>query len=235
MTYLCYHRFPSGRFCKRWAVEGTRFCHAHAQDNERLKKLMTRPMDTISSLSRLASRHDVFDVVREAINAARLGALTPGQAYAIGYLAEVWLRIDRGFNHDERQEALRRQYLREVLAEEAALLDDAEPASVPGSPRPTPHSESPQPASIQTPLPASTPHLEESPTAPVETSDSIPASSLPTSPEPTPVQSLTPDEPAVDVSGVLLDLIKKGAQRSQRPKRFQRTLRPLRPAPNGPG
>jgi len=232
MNYLCYHRFPSGRFCKRWAAEGTRFCHAHAQDAERLKKLCARPMDT-NSLTRLASRHDVFDVVREAINAARLGALAPSQAYAIGYLADVWLRIDRGFSQHERQEALRRQYLREVLAEEAALLDDAEPASVSGSPQPAPRPESPQPASLPTPLPTSTPDLKESPTAPAETSDSVPDSSPSPPPDPTPDLSLSPDEPEVDVSGILLDLITKGAQRSQRPKRFLRTLRPLRPAPNG--
>ena len=241
MNYPCYHRFPSGRFCKCPAENGSRFCHSHAHDAERQRQLDARPLDTTHPLSRLASRHDVFDVVREAINATRLGSLTPSQAYAIGYLADVWLRINRGFDYSERQEALRRQYLRGVLAEEAALVDDAEPASAPEAPRPAPLAASPQPASLPTSVPPAPPDQKESPVAPAETPNTVPApdsASPPTSAPPPPFDPFGEDPPpstapGVDATDLLLNALKLGLKHQAKSKRTLHPAQYFRASLNG--
>ena len=129
MTERCVYRYPAGHFCKRWVETGKRFCHDHDPDRDDLPK--RTKADHLHPLLRLSTPEDLFDAVREAINAARLGRISPGQAYAMGYLADVWLRLHKAIGCGLRDKALHRQFLPDIVAEESALQEDFENTSVP--------------------------------------------------------------------------------------------------------
>ncbi|HEV8385332.1 MAG TPA: hypothetical protein VGQ11_10720 [Candidatus Acidoferrales bacterium] len=59
---------------------------------------------------RLSTPADLFDVIREALHAARLGRIQPGQAYAVGYLATLWLRAYHELSCADREAALQGDY-----------------------------------------------------------------------------------------------------------------------------
>ena len=134
MSERCAHQFRAGVFCKRWAETGKRFCHDHSPDRGEHPRRIKG--DHLHPLARLSTPEDLFDAVREAINATRLGRITPGQAYAMGYLADVWLRLNRAIGSDLRDGAVLRQFLPGILAEEAALRENLEnkPPAVSGLP-----------------------------------------------------------------------------------------------------
>ena len=91
MSQRCTHRHPDGSFCKRWATRGTLFCYRHQPPPEKPAELEDDA--NLSPLDRLNSHDDLFDVVRETLNAIRLGRISPGRAYATGYFVDLWMRV----------------------------------------------------------------------------------------------------------------------------------------------
>jgi len=111
---LCAHRHPDGSFCKRWASKDSRLCYRHQPKDEYADE---NKHDAVHPLARLATLADIFDVVRETLNAVRLGQISPGQAYATGYMVDHWLRIYDKMTFHEREKALESQMLPEALEE----------------------------------------------------------------------------------------------------------------------
>ena len=91
MSVRCTFRLDNGKFCHRWARKGAPFCSHHTP--------VSPPADSgdseenLSPLDRLNTHDDLFDVVRESLNAIRTGRLSPGRAYATGYFIDLWLRV----------------------------------------------------------------------------------------------------------------------------------------------
>lgn len=92
MSVRCTFRLDSGKFCHRWARKGTPLCAHHTPAQPAPQP---EPDDdaNLSPLDRLTTHDDVFDVVRETLNAIRLGHVSPGRAYATGYFIDLWLRV----------------------------------------------------------------------------------------------------------------------------------------------
>ena len=90
MSDRCTFRLENGKFCRRWPIKGTRFCLGHTKVESAPE---TGVEEDLSPLDRLNTHDDLFDVVRESLNAIRLGRLAPGRAYATGYFIDLWLRV----------------------------------------------------------------------------------------------------------------------------------------------
>jgi len=69
-------------------------------------------------LLRLTTPNDVFDVVRETLNAARLGRIRPSQVYAVGYMAQLWCRFYNLTTFFNREAGLYRQMNPDLVDEE---------------------------------------------------------------------------------------------------------------------
>jgi hypothetical protein len=82
---------------------------AHLQHEEAMQ---------LHPLARLTTPEDVFDVLREALNAARLGRIPPGQAYAVCSLVREWRHFYQDLSFRQRESALHRQMLPDLLVEE---------------------------------------------------------------------------------------------------------------------
>ncbi|MBI3484762.1 MAG: hypothetical protein HY012_06375 [Acidobacteria bacterium] len=91
MSQRCAHKHPGGSYCKRWASTGSPFCYRHQPPPEKPAELEDDA--NLSPLDRLNTHDDLFDVVRESLNAIRLGRLSPGRAYATGYFIDLWMRF----------------------------------------------------------------------------------------------------------------------------------------------
>jgi hypothetical protein len=92
MSVRCTFRLDNGRFCRRWAHKGTLFCDHHTPAEPAPPPELEDDAN-LSPLERLTTHDDVFDVVRETLNAIRLGRVSPGRAYATGYFIDLWLRV----------------------------------------------------------------------------------------------------------------------------------------------
>ncbi|MCL4522364.1 MAG: hypothetical protein M1453_04905 [Acidobacteria bacterium] len=95
----CAHEHAPGKFCARWPSPGSRYCYLH-------RAAHNPEADPGLALARLSSPADLFDVIREALHAVRFGRIHPGQAYAVAYLAQMWLRVYRQLACDDRAAAL---------------------------------------------------------------------------------------------------------------------------------
>lgn len=95
----CAHEHAPGKFCARWPSPGSRFCYLH-------RAAHGSAAEPGEALARLASPADLFDVIRESLHAVRFGRIQPGQAYAVAYLAQMWLRVYRQLACDDRSAAL---------------------------------------------------------------------------------------------------------------------------------
>jgi hypothetical protein len=122
---LCAHRFPNASFCKRRAREGSRFCGYHRADED-LTSFPEQP--GVNPLDRLTEISDVFAVVRETLNSARLGRIPPGQVYAVCAAVYLWLKVERKMGYYDRKEALESQYVSSVLDAEASAGPSADDA-----------------------------------------------------------------------------------------------------------
>lgn len=123
----CSYESFEGLLCKRWAMRGSHFCHAHQPNPKAIWDGAS-----LHPLARLASPEDVFDVLRETLNAARQGRIAPRQAYAVGYLAQILLKVYDRVSIQYRDEALTRQIIPTLADEETA----AEAASALAMPLP---------------------------------------------------------------------------------------------------
>ena len=115
MARKCLHRLPSGSFCKRWAAEGSQFCSHHVGSTAHLQH---EEAMHLHPLARLTTPEDVFDLVRETLNAARLGRIPPGQAYSVCSLVREWRRLYQDLSFRQRESALHRQILPDLLIED---------------------------------------------------------------------------------------------------------------------
>ncbi|MBI3664076.1 MAG: hypothetical protein HY234_13625 [Acidobacteria bacterium] len=91
MSVRCTFRLDNGKFCHRWARKGAPFCSHHTPASPPAESGDSE--ENLSPLDRLNTHDDLFDVVRESLNAIRLGRLSPGRAYATGYFIDLWMRI----------------------------------------------------------------------------------------------------------------------------------------------
>ena len=103
------------------------FCCVHQTEKQYgpHDKLQNAMDPGVHPLLRLASPRDAFDVVREAINATRTGQLSPGQAYALASLLNLWCKLFAQLREYDRVGNLRTQMLGELtdadVADTAAL------------------------------------------------------------------------------------------------------------------
>jgi hypothetical protein len=123
----CAHRHADGEHCGRWPSPGSRFCYLHRAANG----AASQPGQ---ALARLATPADLFDVIRETLHAVRFGRIQPGQAYAVGYLAHLWLGVYRQLACDDREAALQGGLLDDLVAHDADSLAAA--AATPVDPIP---------------------------------------------------------------------------------------------------
>lgn len=100
MSMKCLFRNDDGSYCKRWAQKNSNFCHAHRLPNFNSPE-SARPWPGLHPFTRLATPTDLFDLLRESLNAARMGTMPPGQASSIATLSYAWLKAyDRLRSHD---------------------------------------------------------------------------------------------------------------------------------------
>lgn len=133
MALNCYFQYENGRFCKKFAMTGSRFCNNHqpppALDPAAIPRRDAPGSPVASQVHphlRLASPSDLFDLVRETLHATRTGALTPSQAFAISSLCTVWLRVYEGMRAHQRLTALQQQILPSLVSAEAAAAAEHE-------------------------------------------------------------------------------------------------------------
>jgi hypothetical protein len=121
MPKRCAYVHPNGKPCRRWPMEDHKYCYHHAPSVD-----ATQPdtADELHPLLRLTTPGDVFDVVRETLNAARLGRIKPSQVYAVGYMAQLWARFYDMQRYADRWAGLYRQFNPDLVDEEE-VADDA--------------------------------------------------------------------------------------------------------------
>ncbi len=124
MSSRCAYRRPNGDFCRRWAMHGTSHCKTHQPEvqDRRADYLSKNDAwdDSTHPMLRLASHRDAFDVLRESIQAVRLGQLEPSRAYAIAFLMDRWFKARAKLAYDDRCKNLRVQMLGELADNDAA-------------------------------------------------------------------------------------------------------------------
>lgn len=125
----CFFRYDD-TYCKRWAQRGSRFCYNHQPQGEggigygQGSGHSAEGWPQLHPHARLATPSDVFDLVRETLNATRLGTVTPGQAAAVSSLAALWLKLYEKLQAEERVYALSSQIIPTLVdAESAAHLE----------------------------------------------------------------------------------------------------------------
>jgi len=126
----CFFRFDDGNYCKRWAQKGSRFCYNHQPQG------LSGPgygpgngncpggWPMLHPQARLATPMDLFDMVRESLNALRMGSMSPAQAAGITSLSALWLKLYETLQHEERLQALNAQILPTLVDAESAAHQD---------------------------------------------------------------------------------------------------------------
>lgn len=122
----CMYRLSSGSFCKRWASASSQFCHHHEGSTAYFQQSES---GELHPLARLTTPEDIFDMLREALNATRLGRMSSGQAHAIGHLAAEWRKTYELLSFRQREMNLHRQFLTDVMVDDKEL--EAERAEAP--------------------------------------------------------------------------------------------------------
>jgi hypothetical protein len=126
MPVKCHHRFRSGSFCHRTASPGTPFCGYHQGSRATIASVEGAELHP---LARLTTPEDVWDLLRETLNAARLGRISAAQARAVHHLAREWRAYYALLSERQREKALHRQILPTLMLEESR--SDAELAEAP--------------------------------------------------------------------------------------------------------
>ncbi|GEM_PF-3178174 len=102
----CSYIRPGGQRCRRYVKDGLACCPVH-QPQPDLISLGASDLANASAihpLARLASLRDAFDVLRESIQAVRLGKITPGQAWAMALLLDRWAKTREALRHQDRRQ-----------------------------------------------------------------------------------------------------------------------------------
>ena len=121
MPKRCAYVHPNGKPCRRWPQEDSKFCYHHTSRADAVEPSYG---EDLHPLLRLTTYEDVFDVVRESLNAARLGRIRPSQVYAVGYMIQLWLRLHDRTLSGMRERSLHRQ-MNPDLVDEEEIADDA--------------------------------------------------------------------------------------------------------------
>jgi hypothetical protein len=121
MPKRCSYVHPNGKHCRRWPQEDSRFCYHHTARDVAIEPTQG---EDLHPLLRLTTPGDLFDVVRETLNAARLGRIKPNQVYAVSHMVHTWIRVYQLLNFSVREQALYRQ-LNPDLVDEEEISDDA--------------------------------------------------------------------------------------------------------------
>ncbi|MCI0409632.1 MAG: hypothetical protein L0191_13900 [Acidobacteria bacterium] len=82
----CGFVLEDGTRCKQRGWLGAEFCFQHDPETAELRKLAGR-----RSQERLTKGQEVEELLDEAMEELRAGRMKPGQAYAVGYLAQLML------------------------------------------------------------------------------------------------------------------------------------------------
>jgi len=124
MSKRCSYVHPNGKRCRRFPQEDSNYCYHHTSRWE-----ATDPSqgEDLHPLLRLATPGDLFDVVRETLNAARLGRIRPSQVYAVGYMAQLWHRFYNLTTFHSREAGLYRQMNPDLVDEEEISGDARAP------------------------------------------------------------------------------------------------------------
>jgi hypothetical protein len=115
MPKRCSYIHPNGKPCRRWPQKDSPFCYHHTA---RQDAITPTEGEDLHPLLRLTTPGDVFDVVRETLNAARLGRIRPSQVYAVGYAIQLWCRMYNMKMIDTRAAGLHRQMNPDLVDEE---------------------------------------------------------------------------------------------------------------------
>jgi hypothetical protein len=86
MSKRCQYVHPNGKRCRRFPQEDSNYCYHHTARADAFD--LTHGED-LHPLLRLATPGDLFDVVRETLNAARLGRIKPNQVYAVSHMVHT--------------------------------------------------------------------------------------------------------------------------------------------------
>ncbi len=121
MNTKCLHRFTDGTYCKRWAARGARFCAHHNPEPVHIRH---HDGAELHPLARLTTPEDVFDLIRETLNAARLGRISPTQANSVVRLANLWFKSYFSLSVRQRETGLHRQMLPDLVETELQLESD---------------------------------------------------------------------------------------------------------------
>jgi hypothetical protein len=121
MPKRCKYVHPNGKPCRRWPQEDSSYCYHHTT---RYDAIEPSHGEDLHPLLRLTTPNDVFDVVRETLNAARLGRIRPSQVYAVGYMVQQWRDMYHMKMIDTRRAGLHRQ-MNPDLVDEEEISDDA--------------------------------------------------------------------------------------------------------------
>jgi hypothetical protein len=117
---------PNGKPCSRWPQEHSRFCYHHTAREDATTPAQA---EDLHPLLRLTTPGDLFDVVRETLNAARLGRIRPSQVYAVGYMMHFRIRLYSILKVDSRDAGLYRQMSPDLVDEEDISGDARAPVA----------------------------------------------------------------------------------------------------------
>jgi hypothetical protein len=118
MSLKCLFRYDDGSYCKRWAQKDSRFCYNHQPQG--LDGPGGTDWPSLHPFTRLATLSDLFDLLRESLNAARMGTMPAAQAASICSLATLWLKTYEKMESADRIYALSHQILPTLVDAESA-------------------------------------------------------------------------------------------------------------------
>lgn len=118
MSSKCFFRYDNGSYCKRWAQKESRFCYNHRPQG--LDGPFGADWPSLHPFTRLGTLGDLFDFIRETLNALRMGTMPPAQGAAIISASNFWLKLYEKMEVGERLNALRNQVLPTLVDAESA-------------------------------------------------------------------------------------------------------------------
>ena len=93
MGLKCYFQYEDKAFCKKWAQNGSRFCHNHQPpDAEATGSPVEDDYSRVRIPSRLATHEDLFELVSAVLHSTATGATPPAKAFAVSALVDRWLQ-----------------------------------------------------------------------------------------------------------------------------------------------
>lgn len=122
----CMYRLRNGNFCRRFANHTSKFCSHHEGS---LAHFQYSDGDELHPLQRLTTPEDIFNMLREALNATRLGRMSPAQAHALGHLSAEWRKTYEALSFRTREMGLHRQFLTDLMIDDKKA--EAEQADAP--------------------------------------------------------------------------------------------------------